>query len=91
VPKDREPASLSLDECRALLAAAPERKGRFGRRKKAAVPATDATSTDAASATAAAPAEKPAKKKAKAAAKPAAARKKAAPRKGAAKARVATE
>jgi DNA topoisomerase-1 len=91
VPKEREPASLSLEECRALLAAAPERKGRFGRRKKAAVPATDATSTDTASATAAAPAEKPAKKKAKAAAKPAAARKKAAPRKGAAKARVATE
>jgi DNA topoisomerase-1 len=31
IPKDRDPASLSLEECRALLAAAPERKGRFGR------------------------------------------------------------
>jgi DNA topoisomerase-1 len=42
VPKDREPASLTLEECRALLAAAPERKGRFGRRAKAAAPAADA-------------------------------------------------
>jgi DNA topoisomerase-1 len=45
IPKDREPASLSLEECRALLAAAPERKGRFGRRartggKAAAAPRT---------------------------------------------------
>src|SRR5579883_590126 len=32
VPKDREPKSLTLEECRTLLAAAPERgKGRFGR------------------------------------------------------------
>jgi DNA topoisomerase-1 len=32
VPKDREPKSLTLEECRALLAQAPERgKGRFGR------------------------------------------------------------
>jgi DNA topoisomerase-1 len=42
VPKDREPASLTLEECQALLAAAPERKGRFGRRAKAAAPAADA-------------------------------------------------
>jgi len=40
VPKDREPASLTLEECQALLAAAPQRKGRFGRRAKAAAPAT---------------------------------------------------
>jgi DNA topoisomerase-1 len=33
VPKDREPSSLSLDECEQLLAAAPERKGK---KKKAA-------------------------------------------------------
>ena len=39
VPKDREPASLTLEECQALIAAAPERKGRFGRRAKAAAPA----------------------------------------------------
>ena len=34
VPKDRDPKSLTLDECRALLAAAPLRpqRGRFGRR-----------------------------------------------------------
>ncbi len=41
VPKDREPASLTLEECQALLAAAPERKGRFGRRTKAAAPAAE--------------------------------------------------
>jgi DNA topoisomerase-1 len=42
VPKDRDPASLTLEECQALIAAAPERKGRFGRfgrRAKAAAPA----------------------------------------------------
>jgi DNA topoisomerase-1 len=39
VPKDRDPASLTLEECQALLAAAPERKGRFGRRAKAPAPA----------------------------------------------------
>jgi DNA topoisomerase I len=41
VPKDRDPASLTLEECQALIAAAPERKGRFGRfgrRAKAAAP-----------------------------------------------------
>jgi len=35
IPKDRDPASLSLEECRALLAAAPERRGRFGRARAA--------------------------------------------------------
>ena len=30
IPKDREPASLALEECRELLAAAPERRGRRG-------------------------------------------------------------
>jgi DNA topoisomerase I len=40
VPKDREPKSVTLEECRALLAAAPERgKGRWGRgRRGAAAP-----------------------------------------------------
>ena len=53
VPKDREPASLTLEECVALLAVAPERgKGRFGRRgaKEPAVaagpPAVAAAATD---------------------------------------------
>jgi DNA topoisomerase-1 len=45
VPKDRDPASLTLEECQALIAAAPERKGgfgRFGRRAKAAAPVAPA-------------------------------------------------
>ena len=37
IPKDRQPKSLTLEECRALIAAAPERgAGRFGRGKRAA-------------------------------------------------------
>jgi DNA topoisomerase-1 len=91
VPKEREPATLTLEECQAMLAAAPERKGRFGRRKKAAAPGADAASAEAGSATTATSAEKPAKKGAKAAARPAAAKKKAAPRKSAAGARAARE
>jgi DNA topoisomerase I len=42
IPKDRDPKVLTLEECRALLAAAPERGGRFGRwgkAKRAATPA----------------------------------------------------
>jgi DNA topoisomerase-1 len=32
VPKGRDPKSLTLEECQAILAAAPERKGRWGRK-----------------------------------------------------------
>jgi DNA topoisomerase-1 len=86
VPKDRDPASLSLEECRALLAAAPERKGRFGRRAKA--PAAAAAEQPSAPAAA-----KPARTRRKAAAdagadaapakaaKPKPAKRKAAPKK----------
>jgi DNA topoisomerase I len=55
IPKDREPRTLTLDECRALLAAAPERgKGRFGRfAKKAVEPAQQPAAAAAAEAPAA--------------------------------------
>ncbi|MGQ0429933.1 MAG: type I DNA topoisomerase [Gammaproteobacteria bacterium] len=76
-PKDRDPATLTLEECQALLASAPERKGRFGRRAKpvpAAAPAANAV------ADAAAPA-----------AKSRAPKKKASPKKAARKAAAARE
>ncbi|HEU4487469.1 MAG TPA: DNA topoisomerase I [Povalibacter sp.] len=60
IPKEREPRTLTLDECRELLAAAPVRRGRFGA-KKAAV--------KTASAPAATAEEKPLKAAAKAAKK----------------------
>ena len=75
IPKDREPKSLTLEECEAIIAAAPERKGRFG--KKAAAkkaPAKKATKKAAKKA----PAKKAAAKKStakKAPAKKAAAKK----------------
>jgi len=45
IPKDRDPKSLTLEECQAILAAAPERKGRWGRKtpaRKAAAAETPA-------------------------------------------------
>jgi DNA topoisomerase-1 len=35
IPKDRDPKSLTLEECQAIIAAAPERKGRWGRKAPA--------------------------------------------------------
>jgi len=53
IPKDREPKTLTLEECRLLLEQAPERgTGRFGRfgrgKKKAAAPAAPAAGDGAA-------------------------------------------
>jgi DNA topoisomerase-1 len=45
IPKDRAPETLTLEECQALLAAAPARRGRFARKagsKAAAKPAASA-------------------------------------------------
>jgi DNA topoisomerase-1 len=65
VPKDRDPKSLTLEECLTLLAQAPERGARFGRGKRAAAAAP------AAAEAAPAPAAQPARKrKAGAAAEP---------------------
>jgi DNA topoisomerase-1 len=86
VPKDREPSSLTLEECQALLAAAPERKGRFGRRraKAAAAPAVDAAAAAPAATEGASKPAAPARPR-----KPA--KKKAAPRAAAARGRAAKE
>ena len=44
IPKDRDPKSLTLEECKALLEAAPPRRGRWGRKpvESAAAPKPDA-------------------------------------------------
>jgi DNA topoisomerase-1 len=62
IPKDRDPKTLTLDECRELLAAAPQRvgRGRFGRGK------TSAKAKTPAKAKAPAKAKTPAKTKTKA-------------------------
>jgi DNA topoisomerase-1 len=73
IPKDRDPKTLTLDECRALLAAAPVRpaRGRFGRRGAAAK-----TRAASAAPAAAAPAKAKAKTKAAKTAAPASPEKK---------------
>jgi DNA topoisomerase-1 len=62
IPKGREPKSLTLDECKELIAAAPVRRGRFGKPMKQAAKEAPAAKVKA---------EKPAKAAAKKAAKPA--------------------
>ena len=70
IPKDRDPKTLTLDECKALIAAAPAKGARWGRR---AAPAKTAKVEDAAAPVVA---TKPAKKKAAPKKKKAAAKKK---------------
>src|SRR5579862_8027145 len=51
IPKERDPKSLTLEECKALIAAAPERGGRFGRFRrgaKAAAKPADGAAADGA-------------------------------------------
>ncbi len=62
VPKDRDPKSLTLEECIELLAAAPER-GRRGKKKAAKKKTTSAANDDSAGVTKAAAAKKKAAKK----------------------------
>jgi DNA topoisomerase-1 len=59
IPKERDPKSVTLEECRTMLAAAPER-GRFGRwGRKKATPAGAAAALSASAETPAAPAKPP--------------------------------
>jgi DNA topoisomerase I len=79
IPKGKEPASLTLEECVALADATPEKKGRFGRRvveTKATVPLKKSMANPA-KAVKTAPAKKktPARKATKAASKTVAAKK----------------
>jgi DNA topoisomerase I len=67
IPKDRVPAELTLEECEALLAAAPERRARGMKRKPAAAQPEEAQAKPVA---AAAAAKKTKKKTKKAASKP---------------------
>jgi DNA topoisomerase-1 len=71
IPKDRDPKTLTLDECKELIATAPARgKGRFGRfAKKTAAPAAAAAQAAPATATATKATKAPAHAAAKTAAK----------------------
>ena len=69
IPKDRVPSELSLEECQALLAAAPERRARGMRRGKTTAPAATDEKSAALPAAAAAKKTKTKKKTKKAARK----------------------
>jgi DNA topoisomerase-1 len=81
IPKDRDPKSLTLEECQALIAAAPERKGRWGKKaapaKSAAAKAKAKSGETGAEDVTVKPVKKKAAPKKKAAGKKSAARKKA--------------
>ena len=55
IPKDRDPKLLTLEECRALIAAAPERGSRFGRFGRGKRPAGAPAGAEGASAAAKSP------------------------------------
>src|SRR5262249_11372223 len=65
IPKDKVPKELTLEECQALLAAAPERRARGGGRKKAPAAAAGVAADAAAKSAEAAPAAVAAKTKKK--------------------------
>jgi len=69
IPKDREPAELTLEECTALIAAAPERGGRRGKKKVAKTAASESAKLAAKATTKAKTKTKAKKKKKKAKAK----------------------
>jgi DNA topoisomerase-1 len=78
IPKDRDPKSLTLEECKALIAAAPERKGGWGRRGAVRGKAAAKSASPAAAGDATTPAKKKAAPKKKAAARKKATKKQAA-------------
>ncbi len=83
IPKDTDPKAVTLEVCRELLAVAPPRGSRFGRKKtaNAKAPAKDAAATPAETPSAAKPAKKSAAKVAAGAEAGAAVKKVAAPKK----------